>query len=48
MKVKIVRKKKSREVLRCINVNLNAIITNQNILCLQLGQIIALLRKITR
>lgn len=48
MKVKIVRKKKSREVLRCINVNLNSIITNQNILCLQLGQIIALLRKITR
>ena len=27
MKVKIVRKKKSREVLRCINVNLNTIIT---------------------
>ena len=54
MKVKIVRKKKSRErlrhieVLRCINVNLNSIITNQNILCLQLGQIIALLRKVTR
>ena len=48
MKVKIVRKKKSQEVLRCINVNLNSIITNQNILCLQLGQIIALLRKITR
>lgn len=48
MKVKIVRKKKSRELLRCINVNLNSIITNQNILCLQLGQIIALLRKVTR
>ncbi len=48
MKVKIVRKKKSQEVLRCINVNLNAIITNQNILCLQLGQIIALLRRVTR
>ena len=48
MKVKIVRKKKSWEVLRCINVNLNSIITNQNILCLQLGQIIALLRKVTR
>lgn len=29
MKVKIVRKKKSREVLRCINVNLNSIIKNR-------------------
>ena len=48
MKVKIVRKKKSREVLRCINVNLNSIITNQNVLCLQLQQIIALLRKIIK
>lgn len=48
MKVKIVRKKRSREVLRCINVNLNAIITNQNILCLQLGKIIALLHKVTK
>ena len=41
-------KEKEPEVLRCINVNLNSIITNQNILCLQLQQIIALLRKIIK